>query len=247
MLKAGVWGFLIALYLRFGLEPTGSGLTQCQLRADGDLAGLAKADQLTLLQKLEDANFLRGYGYQVEPIRPDWEVTFNHRGFGADYKDSLLRPSPFWIWAMRAFIECLPSHDNRVYLHANKKDRFGIPQIAAEFQWSDNERNAAQDTGVQAAKIMRATGAVYMEISDGETLDEGGDAIHEMGTARMGEDPSTSVLNKYNQAHEIDNLFVTDGSFMASASCVNPSLTYMAFTARAVAYAVKQLQEGKLG
>lgn len=100
---------------------------------------------------------------------------------------------------------------------------------------------------MQAEKIFRAAGAVFFETSDISKLSEGGAGIHEMGTARMGDDPMQSVLNKYNQAHEVNNLFVTDGSFMTSASCVNPSLTYMAFTARACDYAVKQLKAGHLG
>ena len=193
-----------------------------------------------------DADFVRGYGYQSPMLRPDWEFAFNRKGFGASYKDALLRPSPYWVWALRAFVECLPRADNRVYLDAAKTDRFGMPLLATEFTWGDNERALVQDSAVQAQKILRAAGAVYSLIADGSKLDEGGDGVHEMGTARMGNDPATSVLNAHNQAHEIDNLFVTDGSFMTSASCVNPSLTYMAFTARACDYAVKQLEAGKL-
>ncbi|OUX25442.1 MAG: hypothetical protein CBE15_01165 [Euryarchaeota archaeon TMED255] len=153
---------------------------------------------------------------------------------------------PIWIWALRAFIECLPRRGNRVYLHPRKKDRFGIPLLVTEFEWSDNERKAALDTGVQAEKILRAAGAITMDINQGEKLDEGGDAIHEMGTARMGADPKTSVVNRFNRVHSIDNLYVTDGSFMSSSSCVNPSLTYMAFTARACEHAVTRLKEEAL-
>ena len=195
----------------------------------------------------EDADFLRGYGYQCIPLRPDWETSFNRRGFGEDYKAQLGKPLPLWVWAMRAFIECIPNQSNRVYLHPERKDRFGIPLLVTEFEWSDNERNAALDSGVQAAKILRAAGAISLDIDDTKKLDVGGDAIHEMGTVRMGRDPASSALNGYNQAHEVDNLFVTDGSFMTSSSCVNPSLTYMAFTARACDYAATQLAEGQLG
>ena len=195
----------------------------------------------------EDADFLRGYGYQCIPLRPDWETSFNRRGFGEDYKAQLGKPLPLWVWAMRAFIECIPNRSNRVYLHPERKDRFGIPLLVTEFEWSDNERNAALDSGVQAAKILRAAGAISLDIDDTKKLDVGGDAIHEMGTVRMGRDPASSALNGYNQAHEVDNLFVTDGSFMTSSSCVNPSLTYMAFTARACDYAATQLAEGQLG
>ena len=193
-----------------------------------------------------DADFVRGYGYQAHSIRTDWQANFNTKGFGANYKDALTKPSPFWIWALGGFIECLPNEANGVHLHANKKDRFGIPQLVTEFNWGENELQIARDTGEQAEKIMRAGGAMYYDIADLSSLSEGGAGIHEMGTARMGDDPGQSVLNKHNQAHEIDNLFVTDGSFMTSASCVNPSLTYMAFTARACDYAVKQLNTTQL-
>ena len=195
----------------------------------------------------EDAAFLRGYGYQAIPLRTDWETSFNRKGFGAAYKDALRDPAPFWVWGMRAFIECLPNAANRVYLHSTKTDRFGIPQLATEFQWSNNELEAVKDSAVQADRILRAAGAVAIDVADGSRLDVGGDAIHEMGTARMGADPATSVLNANNRAHEIDNLYVTDGSFMASSSCVNPSLTYMAFTARACDHAATRLGEGELG
>ncbi len=195
----------------------------------------------------EDADFVRGFGYQAHCVRPDWQTTFNSKGFGADYKDSLIRPGPFWIWALGSFLECLPYESNRMTLHATRRDRFGIPLINAEFQWGENELKLAEDTGRQAEKIYRAAGAVGYTISDTSSMSKGGEGIHEMGSARMGDDPSQAVLNKYNQAHEIENLFVTDGSFMTSASCVNPSLTYMAFTARACDYAVRQLAAGRLG
>ncbi len=194
----------------------------------------------------EDADFVRGYGYQAMPIRPDWQMSYNRKGFGAQYKEALRKPGPFWVWALAGFLECLPRADNRMYLHSDKVDRFGIPQVATEFSWDDNERNLARDTGVQAEKIMRAAGAMFSSITPPEKMGEGGSAIHEMGTARMGDDPAQAVLNKYNRSHELDNLYVTDGSFMTSSACVNPSLTYMAFTARACDHAVKQLAAGAL-
>ena len=117
--------------------------------------------------------------------------------------------------------------------------------MVTQFDWGDNTSKLAKDSAIQAEKIMRAAGAVYYQTGDTDNLLEGGSGIHEMGTARMGDDPTQAVLNKHNQAHGIDNLFVTDGSFMTSASCVNPSLTYMAFTARACAYAAEQFKAGK--
>ncbi|WP_116368193.1 GMC family oxidoreductase [Parahaliea mediterranea] len=194
----------------------------------------------------DDASFLRGYGFQAMPIRPDWQLNFNRKGFGAGYKEALSKPGAFWMWALAGFIESLPAAHNRITLHPRKKDRFGIPQVVAAFTWSDNERALAHDTGVQAEKILRAAGAMISTIAPAEQLSEGGSGIHEMGTARMGDDPNQAVLNQYNRAHELDNLYVTDGSFMTSSACVNPSLTYMAFTARACDHAVRQLNEQQL-
>jgi choline dehydrogenase-like flavoprotein len=190
----------------------------------------------------EDADFVRGYGYQTALLRTDWQMNFNSKGFGADYKDSMRKPGP-WIFVLAGFTECLPQKSNRMYLDPNKKDSFGMPQVAFEFRWSDNEYKLRKDASVHAERLLKAAGAVY-SLPAGDEMSMPGEGIHEMGTARMGDDPRESVLNNYNQAHDVPNLFVTDGSFMTSASCVNPSLTYMAFTARACDYAVKQLAEG---
>ncbi len=194
----------------------------------------------------EDADFVRGYGYQTATLRMDWTTGFNKKGFGAGLKDSLRKPGP-WIFALAGFTECLPQKSNRMYL-SNKVDRFGMPQVAFEMRWSDNEVKLRRDAARHGRRLQRAAGAVFtmeteMEITR-EEMSLPGEGIHEMGTARMGNDPNEAVLNKWNQAHGIDNLFVTDGSFMTSASCVNPSLTYMAFTARACDYAVRQMGEG---
>ena len=190
----------------------------------------------------DDADFVRGYGYQTATLRMDWETGYNARGFGADLKDSLRRPGP-WLFALAGFTECLPRKSNRMYLDPGKVDRFGIPQVAFDFKWSDNEVNLRKDAKKNADRILKAAGAVF-NIPMGDQMSMPGEGIHEMGTARMGDDPGQSVLNAHNQAHDVPNLFVTDGSFMTSASCVNPSLTYMAFTARACDYAVKQMAEG---
>jgi len=195
-------------------------------------------------EREDDVNFLRGYGYQTNMFRRDWKSSYNTRGFGADFKDSLRKPG-FWIFAMGAFVECLPRKSNRMYLSKNKVDRFGVPQVVFDMEWSDNEKALWRDALVQAQRIMKAAGAVYA-MPGTEELSVPGEGIHEMGTARMGDDPAESVLNGYNQAHDVPNLFVTDGSFMTSASCVNPSLTYMAFTARACDFAAGQLAEGKI-
>lgn len=192
----------------------------------------------------KDADFIRGYGFQAATLRMDWQTSLNTKGFGAELKESLRKPGP-WIFALMGFTECLPQESNRMYLSERKVDRFGIPQVAFDFQWSDNEVKLRQDAGKHADRILKAAGAV-LSLPGDEGMSLPGEGIHEMGTARMGDDPAQSVLNKHNQAHDVPNLFVTDGSFMSSASCVNPSLTYMAFTARACDYAVKQMSEGKI-
>jgi choline dehydrogenase-like flavoprotein len=193
----------------------------------------------------QDADFVRGYGFQAMTSRADWTSRFNAKGFGATYKEMLRKPG-HWTWYVGGFGECLPQHRNRVFL-SKKRDRFGIPLIGTDFAWSENERALARDIARQAERIMKGAGAGYViKFGDTEKLSTPGAAIHEMGTARMGLDPAQSVLNGHNQAHAIPNLFITDGSFMTSSSCVNPSLTYMAFTARACDYATKQLREGRV-
>jgi choline dehydrogenase-like flavoprotein len=194
----------------------------------------------------EDANFVRGYGFQAMTMRKDWQGSYRKKGLGKDLKESLRKPGP-WIWYLAGFSECLPQERNRVYLSNKKKDRFGIPQVVFDFEWNKNEYALGRDIQRQADRLQKAAGAAYsMPLGDPETLSTPGDGVHEMGTARMGDDPGQSVLNGHNQAHDVPNLFVTDGSFMTSSSCVNPSLTYMAFTARACDYAVKNLQAGLL-
>jgi choline dehydrogenase-like flavoprotein len=190
----------------------------------------------------KDANFKRGYGFQTYTLRMDWSTQFNKKGFGAGIKESLRKPGP-WIFVLSGFTECLPYESNRMFLSKRKRDRFGIPQVAFEFQWGDNERELRKDAKKQADRLLKAAGAALI-IPGTDDMSTPGEGIHEMGTARMGDDPARSVLNKHNQAHDVPNLYVSDGSFMTSASCVNPSLTYMAFTARAADHAARQLAEG---
>lgn len=192
----------------------------------------------------EDADFLRGYGYQGGAIRVGWQgMAKQIPGFGAQYKQALRQPGP-WMMYITGFGECLPYSSNRMVLDANRKDRFGIPLVKFDFEWGSNEQNMRKDIVAEASAMLEKAGAIFPQsfIHDSK----GGEGIHEMGTARMGDDPTQSVLNKWNQAHDVPNLFVTDGSCMTSASCVNPSLTYMALTARAVDYAVKQLKAGMI-
>jgi choline dehydrogenase-like flavoprotein len=188
-----------------------------------------------------DAPFLRGYGYQGLAMRSGWMRGAHVPGFGRELKEELRRPGP-WILTLGGFGECLPSAENRVTLDPIKRDAWGIPQIRVQFRWGPNERRMARDMADQATRMLEAVGATGItSLSD---LTPGGSAIHEMGTARMGRDPKTSVLNGHNQCHDVPNLFVTDGSAMASSACQNPSLTYMALTARAAAFAVDELTRG---
>ena len=144
---------------------------------------------------------------------------------------------------MFGYGECLPNHENRVAL-SKKLDRFNIPQADVKFSWSDNDLNMREDIAIQAKNMLESAGAGRVHSSTAMKVP--GAAVHEMGTARMGRDPKSSVLNGFNQTHQVANLFVTDGACMTSSSCVNPSLTYMALTARAVDHAVKELQAGRI-
>ena len=149
-----------------------------------------------------------------------------------------------WKFGMGAFGECLPYEDNRVSLHADKVDRFGIPLMRFDVTFRDNEIRMMDDARSEGEAMLRRAGLT--NVTSGRSEHVPGDAIHEMGGARMGADPRRSVLNKWSQAHDAANLFVTDGAQMASISCVNPSLTFMALTARAADYAVKQLKAGAI-
>jgi choline dehydrogenase-like flavoprotein len=188
-------------------------------------------------------DFLRGYGYQGGADRDDWTRSLSAAGFGADLKHSLRKPGP-WRLGVGGFGECLPNHRNFVEIDKEKIDAWRIPTLKISCEWGENERAMSRDIAAQAAEMLAAAGA--REISVYQTMTPPGRGIHEMGTARMGRDPKTSVLNAHNQAHDVSNLFVSDGACMTSASCVNPSLTYMALTARACDYAVAKMKKGEL-
>jgi choline dehydrogenase-like flavoprotein len=188
-------------------------------------------------------NFIRGYGYQGGGSREGWSRYIAEAEFGTGLKNALKDPGD-WGFGIMAFGECLPYHENKVTLNKEVKDIYGLPTLTMDAEWKTNEKEMRKDMMASAAEMLEAAG-----LKDVETYDHGcnpGLGIHEMGTARMGHDPKTSVLNKWNQVHTAPNVFVTDGAFMTSASCVNPSLSYMAFTARAVNYAVDALKKGNL-
>lgn len=187
--------------------------------------------------------FTRGYGYQGGAGRGDYEDMVAEASFGKSYKDAILSPGG-WNMNMLGFGEILPYHDNKMTLDYEKLDQWGLPTVTFDAEIRENELKMRVDMQEQAAAMLEKSGA-----RDIETYDDTyalGLGIHEMGTARMGKDPKTSVLNAYNQVHACKNVYVTDGSFMTSAACVNPSLTYMAFTARAANHAVEELKKGNI-
>jgi choline dehydrogenase-like flavoprotein len=196
-------------------------------------------------RNIHDAHpdFVRGYGFQGGGSREDWTRGSEMAGFGADFKHQLHNPGP-WRFSFGGFGECLPSHANYMELNKDKVDAWGIPTLNINHKWTPNELAMVKDMQVTAAEMLEAAGA--KDIKTTGIPSQPGESIHEMGSARMGHDPKTSVLNSNNQAHDIPNLFLTDGSFMVSSACQNPSLTYMAMTARACDFAVTQMKRGDL-
>jgi choline dehydrogenase-like flavoprotein len=187
--------------------------------------------------------YTRGFGYQGSANRQGWERAVAELGIGGAFKDEMATPGPWRIGAT-AFGEMLPDHANRVTLDESRKDAWGLPVLAIDCQTGENERLMRRDMMNDMAEMLEAAGVREVRVFDNGY--HPGMGIHEMGTARMGRDPKTSVLNAHNQVWDCPNVFVTDGSCMTSASCVNPSLTYMALTARAAAFAVEELKRGNL-
>jgi choline dehydrogenase-like flavoprotein len=192
--------------------------------------------------KTTQKDFLRGYGMQGGGSRGRVNSD-DVPGFGADYKKAL-REWGSWGFSVGGWGECLPNRDNRVTLDETKKDKWGIPAAKIDCKWGENDIKLVKDASISAAEMLEAAGA--RNISTQNTPTEMGICIHEMGTARMGRDPRTSVLNGWNQAWDAMNLFVTDGACMTSSGCQNPSITYMAITARAADYAVAELNRRNL-
>jgi choline dehydrogenase-like flavoprotein len=188
-------------------------------------------------------DYLRGFGYQGSASRQGWQRAVAELGVGGEFKDAMATPGP-WQIGGGAFGEMLPSHANRVTIDATRTDKWGLPVLAIDCATGENERLMRRDMMNDMAEMLEASGVREVRVND--TGYSPGMGIHEMGTARMGRDPKSSVLNAHNQVWDCPNLFVTDGSFMVSSACHNPSLGYMAFTARASAYAVEQLKRGDL-
>jgi choline dehydrogenase-like flavoprotein len=183
-------------------------------------------------------SYLRGFGYQGGASRDDWGRAVAELGVGGDFKDKMATPGEWGVGAT-AFGEMLPNHANTVSLDPTKKDKWGLPVVKIDCATGENEHAMRRDMQVDMAEMLNAAGVKDIQVYDAPYFP--GMGIHEMGTARMGRDPKTSVLNSHNQVWDAPNVFVTDGSCMASTACQNPSLTYMALTARAADFAVQEL------
>lgn len=184
------------------------------------------------------ADYIRGFGYQGRASRSSWMRGIAELAIGEDLKNTLEQPGG-WQFGITGFGECLPYSENRATINNDKKDAFGLPTLNIDAEWKENEKVMRKDMISSAAEMLEAAG--LKDVKTYNNPDNIGLGIHEMGTARMGLDPNTSVLNKWNQLHEVPNVFVTDGACMTSSACQNPSLTYMALTARAVDFAVSEL------
>ncbi|MGJ5641260.1 GMC oxidoreductase [Formosa sp. S-31] len=192
-----------------------------------------------LAEKDRKQKFLRGYSFQGSASRTNWRRAIMELSYGEELKSDLLKPGP-WKIGMSGFGECLPYHDNKMILDYNKLDAWGLPTVTFDCEYKENEKLMREDMKNQAVKMLKNAGFKNVQGYDNETYP--GIAIHEMGTARMGRDPKTSVLNAFNQLHEVPNVYVTDGACMTSSGNQNPSLTYMALTARAAHHAVEQFK-----
>ncbi len=185
-------------------------------------------------------DYIRGFGYQGGAGRGSWHKEIAEMAFGGEFKELMSTPG-LWSMGLGGFGEMLPYYENKVSIDKTKKDKWGQNVLAIDCELKDNEKKMRQDMINDAAEMLEAAGITNVTTYDNDCYP--GMAIHEMGTARMGRDPKTSVLNEWNQVHEAKNVFVTDGSCMTSAACQNPSLTYMALTARACDHAVSELKK----
>jgi choline dehydrogenase-like flavoprotein len=191
----------------------------------------------------EKRDYIRGFGYQGAASRSGWNRDVAELNFGAPMKEALTEPGP-WSAGFTAFGEILPYHDNTIKFSDTVKDKWGMEALVMNAEIKENEINMRKDMMADAAEMLEVAGFKNVNTYDaGYTFGQG---IHEMGTARMGRDPKTSVLNGNNQVWEAKNVFVTDGSCMTSGAAQNPSLTYMALTARAAAFAVDELKKQNL-
>jgi choline dehydrogenase-like flavoprotein len=191
----------------------------------------------------EKRDYIRGFGYQGSGSRSGWSRDIAELSIGGAFKDALSEPGG-WNFGMGGFGETLPYHDNKITLDKTNKDKWGLPTLAFDVEVKENEKKMRIDMEQDAIEML--TNAGVKDVKGYTSEGVLGRGIHEMGTARMGRDPKTSVLNEWNQVWDAKNVFVTDGAAMTSAACQNPSLTYMALTARAANYAVEELKKGNI-
>jgi len=190
----------------------------------------------------ENNDFLRGYNFQAGTVVEGWQdKAASTPGFGASFKKGVQTPGK-WLFYLYGFAECLPYKDNRIELLENKLDPYGIPQLKISASFKENEHKLVKDMIQEGEAMLRAAGLEDIKSHRGDVRP--GLCVHEMGTARMGNDPADSVLNKWNQVHDAPNVYVTDGACMTSSSTVNPTLTFMAITARASNHAIDLLRSG---
>jgi choline dehydrogenase-like flavoprotein len=188
-------------------------------------------------------DYLRGFGYQGGASREGWSRNIAELNIGGKFKDELSEPGQ-WSMGIGGFGELLPYHENKISLDHTKKDKWGLPILAMDAEIKDNEKKMRIDIVAEAKAMLEIAGVKNVKTHD--TGHHVGDGIHEMGSARMGRDPKTSVLNMHNQVWDAKNVFVTDGACMTSSACQNPSLTYMALTARAANFAADELKKGNI-
>ncbi len=220
-LSADVDGFMDKYY--YGRRPTGTYLPRFRN------IGRDKQD-----------NFVRGYAYSIGSSRTRGNISESTDAFGPNFKDKLTEPGP-WRIGMTGMGEHLPDFENHVRLSKDKTDEWGMPLLEMSCEYKTNELNMLQDILDSGAEMLEAAG--FKNIVKTDSRQAPGLAIHEMGTARMGHDPKESILNGNNQMHAVKNVFVSDGACMTSSACQNPSITYMALTARAVDFAVNELKK----
>lgn len=197
---------------------------------------------VNLDKKTKREGYLRGFGYQGTASREDWSSSVAEMGYGSGLKEEILKPGK-WQIGVTGFGEFLPYDDNRVMLSTRKKDKWGLPQLAFDVEFKENEYKMREDIKKEIVDMFKASG--FKDVQPYDESSGPGLGIHEMGGARMGHSSKTSIVNKHNQVHLVPNVYMTDGAFMSSSSCVNPSLTYMAFTARAANHAIQEFKAGK--
>jgi choline dehydrogenase-like flavoprotein len=199
-----------------------------------------------LTKETQRKDYLRGFGYQGSGSRVDWARGIKELSyFGSKLKADLIAPGP-WRFGIGSWGECLPYHENKITLNKTLRDKWGLPTVTFDCEWKANELAMRKDMQASAVEMLEAAGLKEVAGFDNVVESAPGNCIHEMGTARMGRDPKTSVLNAHNQVHTVKNVFVTDGACMTSSACVNPSLTYMALTARAADFAVGEMKKGNI-